>query len=410
MMSLIRLFLLLPLASLLGACDMASSPTAADQTAADVPERGPNDGRLLTDGDFAVELAIYETGLPPELRAWVTDAGRPVEPEQVDLTVTLTRLGNETNVIDFLPEDDFLRGTQPVDEPHSFVVSVEAKHDGRRHEWEYESFEGRTRISPEMAEAFGLETESAGSAVLTQTLTLYGRIVPSPDRIRQVSARFDGAIRSVEVAPGDAVREGQTLAEIESNESLRPYTIVAPIAGIVTERNANAGEQTAGRRLFTIVDTSFVWANLAVFVGDRDRVRVGAPVTLTSTLGGGTVEGTISYVSVLADTNQAVAARVEFDNASGQWALGTYVTAEVVVDEKEVPLAVRRSALQTFRDLPVVYVQVGEEYEVRMLELGMRDDEWVEVLGGLKPGTRYVTKGSYVLKADVEKSGAAHDH
>src|SRR5690606_28645334 len=139
MMSLIRLFLLLPLASLLGACDMASSPTAADQTAADVPERGPNDGRLLTDGDFAVELAIYETGLPPELRAWVTDAGRPVEPEQVDLTVTLTRLGNEMNVIDFLPEDDFLGGRQPGDEPHAFVGSVEAQPDGRRHEWDYGS-------------------------------------------------------------------------------------------------------------------------------------------------------------------------------------------------------------------------------------------------------------------------------
>ena len=48
--------------------------------------------------------------------------------------------------------------------------------------------------------------------------------------------------------------------------------------------------------------------------------------------------------------------------------------------------------------------------EVRMLELGRQDDEWAEVLGGLEPGTRYVTTNSYVLKADVEKSGATHDH
>ena len=45
-----------------------------------------------------------------------------------------------------------------------------------------------------------------------------------------------------------------------------------------------------------------------------------------------------------------------------------------------------------------------------MLDLGRQDDEWVEVLGGLAPGTRYVTTNSYVLKADVEKSGASHDH
>jgi cobalt-zinc-cadmium efflux system membrane fusion protein len=90
--------------------------------------------------------------------------------------------------------------------------------------------------------------------------------------------------------------------------------------------------------------------------------------------------------------------------------LGTYVTATIDVDEFEVPLAVKRTGLQSFRDFTVVYAQFGNEYEVRMLELGRQDDEWIEVLGGLEPGTRYVTTNSYVLKADVEKSGASHDH
>jgi cobalt-zinc-cadmium efflux system membrane fusion protein len=45
-----------------------------------------------------------------------------------------------------------------------------------------------------------------------------------------------------------------------------------------------------------------------------------------------------------------------------------------------------------------------------MLELGKQDEKWVEVLGGLEAGTRYVTKNSYVIKADIEKSGASHDH
>ena len=45
-----------------------------------------------------------------------------------------------------------------------------------------------------------------------------------------------------------------------------------------------------------------------------------------------------------------------------------------------------------------------------MLDLGRQDDEYIEVLGGLEPGTRYVTENSFVLKADIEKSGATHDH
>jgi cobalt-zinc-cadmium efflux system membrane fusion protein len=90
--------------------------------------------------------------------------------------------------------------------------------------------------------------------------------------------------------------------------------------------------------------------------------------------------------------------------------IGATVTGRIQVDEYDVPLAVKRAGLQAFRDFTVVYAQVGDEYEVRMLELGREAGEWVEILGGLEPGTRYVTENSYVIKADVEKSGASHDH
>jgi cobalt-zinc-cadmium efflux system membrane fusion protein len=69
-----------------------------------------------------------------------------------------------------------------------------------------------------------------------------------------------------------------------------------------------------------------------------------------------------------------------------------------------------RSALQTFRDWEVAFVNVGDVYEFRPLELGRSDAERVEVLGGLQAGDRYVSTNSYLIKADIEKSGASHDH
>jgi cobalt-zinc-cadmium efflux system membrane fusion protein len=45
-----------------------------------------------------------------------------------------------------------------------------------------------------------------------------------------------------------------------------------------------------------------------------------------------------------------------------------------------------------------------------MLEIGRRSAEWTEVLGGIDPGEVYVTSNSYLIKADIEKSGASHDH
>jgi cobalt-zinc-cadmium efflux system membrane fusion protein len=374
------------------------------------PAKGQHGGRLLRDGDFELELAIFETGMPPEFRVWVTDAGSPVSPEDVKLHITLTRLGEVKDEIAFTQQDDFLRGDTVIYEPHSFVVTIEAQHRNNTHRWQYDNFEGRTRIGAEVAEAFGLETEIAGSGIIKETITAYGRIVPDAEKVRAVSARFDGVIDSVLVSVGDRVKKGQVLASVESNESLRRYTLFAPINGLVTERAANPGEQTNGRRLFTIMDASSVWAELAIFPSDRGRVRPGMPVTIEGAGGEAKHEGLVSLLNAVAQSNQSVLARVVLDNTDGTFVPGMYVTGDIGIAEHHVPLAVKRDGLQRFRDFTVVYAQIGEEYEVRMLELGRQDGEWIEVLGGLESGTRYVTSNSYLIKADVEKSGASHDH
>ncbi len=407
--------LLIIMAALLSACDTsvlnmsANSQDSHVEPAADYV-RGEHGGRILADGDIALELAIFETGVPPEFRAWLTSNGEPVDPTEVDLHIRLTRLGDRVDEINFKPEDGFLRGDTVIYEPHSFIVTIEVDVGGRSHRWEYDNFEGRTLIESKVADAFGLETAIAGPATLVETVEVYGQIVPNTERQSVVSARFDGEIKSIRVATGASVKAGQTLATIESNESLNSYSIAAPIDGVITERNANPGEQTNGRILFTIMDTSTVWADLSVFPKHRTQVKVGDLVTLATAIGEITAKSTIGRIKVVADSNQAAIARVALDNAFGSFLPGMYVTAKIKVAEYSVPLAVKRNGLQAFRDFTVVYAKIGDEYEVRMLELGRQDADAVEVLGGLDPGTRYVTANSYLVKADIEKSGASHDH
>jgi len=86
------------------------------------------------------------------------------------------------------------------------------------------------------------------------------------------------------------------------------------------------------------------------------------------------------------------------------------VEAGIAVASRKVPLAVRTQALQRFRDFTVVFAKVGDTYEVRMLTLGQRSNEWSEVLEGLEPNEIYVSENSYLIRADIEKSGATHDH
>lgn len=402
----------LMLAMLLVACGdeggTGADAEAEPGVAADYP-RGPHGARILRDGDFAVELAIFETGVPPEFHAWGYFQDAPVDPSAFELQVTLTRL-DTVDVMDFRPQEDFLRSNGVVHEPHSFVVTVDARFRGASRRWEYDSLEGRTTISPALVTDLGIETAIAGPAEIRQELQVFGRIQPNPDYSRSLYARFDGPIREVNVTLGQDVRAGQTLLVVESNESLKPYAIEAPISGRITRRNANPGEQTNGRLLLEITDTSKVWAELALFPADREKVRLGAAVSLVPGNGGEVIHGSISQFATELGAGQTLIARVPVENLDGRFAPGTFVRGTINTGNISVPLAVRREGLQSFRDFTVVYAKVGNQYEVRMLDLGRQDSELVEVLGGLNPGTEYVTTNSYIIKADVEKSGASHDH
>ena len=416
----IQLLGILFLSTLLAACgytnsEQHSSKNNAHGGAEEVEVvKGPHGGRILTSGDFSLELSIFETGVPPEFRAWASFKNQLLEPTEVELHITLTRLssnaGGKVDNIKFTPHGDAMRGDSVIYEPHSFIVTIEATHNGTLHNWQYDNFEGRTKIETAVADALEIATDVAGPIVLQETINVFGQIVANAERVSQLSARFAGVIKSVKVSTGDMVRKGQTLATVESNESINLYAIKAPISGMITQRNANPGEQTDEQPLFVITDTSTVWVDLSIFPANINRVKVGAPVSFELTTESQSAEGKVDFINVIAKANQSVTARVVVDNKDGRFLPGSYVKAKIKVAEHAVPLAVKRIGLQAFRDFTVVYAQVGEQYEVRMLELGRKDDVWIEVLGGLEAGTEYVTENSYVIKADIEKSGASHDH
>jgi cobalt-zinc-cadmium efflux system membrane fusion protein len=165
------------------------------------------------------------------------------------------------------------------------------------------------------------------------------------------------------------------------------------------------------REVYVVADLSSVWADLQVYRRDFAALRVGQQVFVDAGDGGPPAESTISYLSPIGSENtQTLLARAVVANSDGTWRPGLFVTAQVAVDEAEVPVAVRASALQRLRDWDVVFRNDGDVFEAQPVTLGRRDGEWVEVVSGLAAGDRYAAAGSFVLKADVGKAGASHDH
>ncbi|MDP3632290.1 efflux RND transporter periplasmic adaptor subunit [Phenylobacterium sp.] len=401
--------------SLLAACgDRPKSKAEGDDHAAAAAdfERGPHRGRLLRDGDFAVEITIFEDGAPPEFHAYVYRKDKPIDPRQVQLSVELTRLGGKVDRFAFAPVEDYLRGAGVVVEPHSFDVKIRAVDGGRTHQWAYASYEGRTSISAEAAKAGGVRTEIAGPATISELVDMAGRVEIVPEGMAEVRAVYPGRILMMRGELGQSVRKGQAMARVESSHSLQAYAITAPISGVITEKNANVGGVAGDQPLFVVADPTKLHAEFFVYPRDAERVRVGQPVEVRSLSGEARLTARVEAILPTADlASQTLMAHVHLPpGAATSFRPGMGVEGSFSVGAQSAPLAVRTKALQRFRDFTVVFAKVGNTYEVRMLELGRQTPEWTEVLGGLAPGTEYVVDGAFLIRADIEKSGASHDH
>jgi membrane fusion protein, heavy metal efflux system len=370
--------------------------------------KGPHNGRLLTDGEFTVELAIVEKGVPPEYRAWASLSGKPIPLKDWQLEVELTRLGGKVEKFRFAAQEDFLRSQSQIEAPHSFDVSVTATHNGKRHHWQFPSYEGRVQLSAGIAKQSGLTTAKASAGNIEQRIKLYGQLGADPDQVRQLKARFPGVIRSVKANIGAHVKTGETLATVEANDSLRSYNITSPITGTVIARTANEGEMTSDQPLFTVANYSNLTVSLPVFPRDANRVQQGQPLVVKS--GVQTAKTVVSAITPAGDGLPTFTARAVLANEDNRWSTGTWVEAYITAAEITVPLMVDNRALQSFGDEQVVFIQVGDVYEVRPLEVGKTDGEFTEVVAGLNVGDSYVVNNSYLLKADLEKSEAGHEH
>jgi len=272
-----------------------------------------------------------------------------------------------------------------------------------------ESSSAQVALTAEQLKAAGIGVEQAGPAQIREVLPLYGVVAPNAERVREVGARFPGVIRSLEHKLGDTVRQGDLLANIESNESLQVYAVRSPISGVISARNANPGEQTGDKPLYVVVDLSTVWVELSLFARDAAKVKVGQSVLVKSPVAEFSAQGKVTYVGPFGNSNQALTARVEVPNPQNRWAPGLYVTGEVTLAQKTAALAVRSSAIQMIEDRPVVFVQSDGQFSAHPVTLGKTDGERTEVLQGLAAGDTYVATNSYVIKAELRKSEAEED-
>lgn len=288
----------------------------------------------------------------------------------------------------------------------------EGGHDEDEHDEDGHD-ESVSKINPEYIKKSGVLIDTVSEKNITETITLTGRIILNRDKTYALRARFPGLVQNVNVNWGEEVKQGQILATIESNESLKKYNILSPRDGTILSKNTNIGDVAGEEPLFTIADLSDVWGELHVFPRDLSLIKEGQLVRVHLLENG--VESVVVPIKTIFPTadalSQTAIALINIPNTGGKWRPGMTMEGHVSIGKKIAKYAVTNEAIQWLDDKTVVFIKKDEtSYEPRVVKLGRRDNTFVEVLSGLQSGEKYVSKRSFIIKSDILKATAEHSH
>ena len=294
---------------------------------------------------------------------------------------------------------------------NNVLASGDDDHQGHEHGHdEHEEHADSTKISPYYMRTSGIKTAVASAQNLVQSDTLFGVITPVQDQVFSLHATFPSRVEKIYVQIGDTVKKGQVLARLTNIQTLQSYTLKSPSNGEVTSRSVNTGSRIDAEEMLQISDLSKVWVNLSAFPENVERLQKGQRTKIYDLHDHESALGEISYIAPQMSGGHIARARAVIDNSEGHWRPGMHVKADIEVSILTVPVAVNMGAIQTMKNEHVVFKYHDNTFIASHVEIGETDGQWAEILSGLKAGEEYVSENSFLVKADILKGGASHDH
>ncbi|MBX3592114.1 MAG: efflux RND transporter periplasmic adaptor subunit [Burkholderiaceae bacterium] len=237
------------------------------------------------------------------------------------------------------------------------------------------------------------------------------QIIPEKDYLR-ARAEYEKARASLR-ASTDRLRLLDATHRDTERDPPSILAVRAPFDGTVVEKHAILGELAQpDKPIFVVADLSSLWIEANLFEKDLARIRIGAPAVVTvAAYPGETFSGKLTYISSTVDREtRVVPARVEVPNADGRLKPEMFATAFVDTAASAQALILPREAVLLVNGQPTVFVEEGDGFEARAVELGGSVGGGVVVRSGLREGEPVVVSGAYAIKARLLKSqiGDAH--
>jgi cobalt-zinc-cadmium efflux system membrane fusion protein len=194
------------------------------------------------------------------------------------------------------------------------------------------------------------------------------------------------------------------ITQLEQATAIDPIaTLTAPIAGVVVDRQVGPGQYVqsgAGTPVFTIADPSSVWLLANVREANSGLVKLGQSVEVHVLAYPQRVfNARVTHVAALVDpVTHRLPVRAELENRDGALKPEMFANYRILTSDATQSPAVPESAVVHEGEAAHVWVLEGEGLlELRTIHTGRSDAGLIEVLDGLKPGERVVTKGSLFI-------------
>lgn len=266
---------------------------------------------------------------------------------------------------------------------------------------------GPVRLTRMMVDNLGLETAEVELKPMEKTFPALASVDPEPGKIAAIASRVAGRVTKLTVQDGQRVKAGDVLLEVESRVVADPpprLTFTAPMDGVILETHVvPGGTVEPDKNLITIVDLSEVDVVAQVFEAQIGAVKIGQTVRiqalafpdLTFT---GKVKTTAASLSRDSGTLRVF---VRTPNPEGKLLPGMRAQLAFIIEETEAAVVVPRAAVLGEAGDLFVYRQIMTApfaYERTPVVVGLRDDRFIEIIEGVLPGDRVVTRGNYQLQ------------
>ncbi|PHS25562.1 MAG: efflux transporter periplasmic adaptor subunit [Methylophaga sp.] len=226
----------------------------------------------------------------------------------------------------------------------------------------------------------------------------------------------------------------EVISKTELNTAMRRYQqiiggtqnnltipIIAPISGILAQVNVASGQYVdEGDALFHIVNLERLWLEARIAEADIALLQQpsGAWFTLTgfdSSFNTFDLDGSMVALGGAIDAvSRTVPLIFEFNSPDQRLRSGMFATVRVYTGKTTHGVVVPTSAIFNDGGQEVVYVMLGgETFQRRLVRLGMRDGEQVQLISGVEAGERVVSRGAYSVRlasADSAEVGHGHAH